>query len=189
MIRDGYVDALLSGNALAVHDIELALFGTSLGMDVRTGRPVPGGNRHHIHTISKVIAAGGIKKAVESGLLSEGIMYECIVKNVPFVLAGSIRDDGPLPEVITDVMEAKRVMKQALKGINMVIMLASMLHSIAVGNLLPSTVKTICVDTNPATVTKLVDRGSHQAIGIVTDVGLFLPELYESIKDIESNSA
>ena len=185
MIRDGYVDVLLSGNALAVHDIELALFGTSLGMDVKTGRPVPGGNRHHIHTISKVIAAGGIRKAVESGLIREGIMYECVKNNVPFVLAGSIRDDGPLPEVITDVMQAKKEMKGALKEINMVIMLASMLHSIAVGNLLPSTVKTICVDSNPATVTKLVDRGSHQAIGIVTDVGLFLPELYKSIKDIE----
>ncbi len=189
MIRDGYIDVILSGNALAVHDIEISIFGTSLGMDVRSGRPVPGGNRHHIHTISKIIAAGGIKKAVEAGIVKDGIMYECIKRSVPFVLAGSIRDDGPLPEVITDVMEAKKEMAKALKGVNMVIMLASMLHSIAVGNLLPSTVKTICVDTNPATVTKLVDRGSHQAIGIVTDVGLFLPELYESIKEIESSSA
>lgn len=185
MIRDGYVDVLLSGNALAVHDMEISIFGTSLGMDVKTGRPVPGGNRHHIHTISKIIAAGGIRNAVEKGIVKDGIMYECVRNNVPFVLAGSIRDDGPLPEVITDTMEAKKAMKQALKGVNMVIMLASMLHSIAVGNLLPSTVKTICVDANPSTVTKLVDRGSHQAIGIVTDVGLFLPELYDNIKEVE----
>ncbi|RLI70534.1 TIGR00300 family protein, partial [Archaeoglobales archaeon] len=185
MIRDGYVDLLLSGNAVAVHDIELSIFGTSLGMDIRSGKPVPGGNRHHLYTISKVIAAGGIKKAVEAGIIKDGIMYECIKNNVPFVLAGSIRDDGPLPEVITDVMEAKKEMKRALKGINMVIMLATMLHSIAVGNLLPSTVKTICVDINPATVTKLIDRGTAQAIGIVTDVGLFVPLLYEKLKEIE----
>jgi len=185
MVRDGYVDVLLSGNALAVHDIEMSLFGTSLGMDIKTGRPVPGGNRHHIHAISKIISAGGIKEAVERGMIKEGIMYECIKRGVPFVLAGSIRDDGPLPEVITDTMAAKKAMKDALKGVEMVIMLASMLHSIAVGNLLPSTVKTICVDANPSTVTKLVDRGSHQAIGIVTDVGLFLPELYEKIKEVE----
>ncbi len=185
MIRDGYVDLLLSGNALAVHDIEISLFGTSLGMDIKTGKPVPGGNRHHLYTISKVIAAGGIKAAVEKGIVKDGIMYECVKNNVPFILAGSIRDDGPLPEVITDVMVAKSEMKKALRGIDMVIMLATMLHSIAVGNLLPSTVKTICVDANPATVTKLMDRGTHQAIGIVTDVGLFLPLLYEKIKEYE----
>lgn len=188
MIRDGYVDVLLSGNALAVHDIEISIFGTSLGMDIKTGRPVPGGNRHHIHTISKIISAGGIKQAVEKGIVKDGIMYECVKKNIPFILAGSIRDDGPLPEVITDTMKAKIEMKKALKGVDMVIMLASMLHSIAVGNLLPSTVKTICVDANPSTVTKLVDRGSHQAIGIVTDVGLFLPELYEHIKNLEKEN-
>ena len=184
MIRDGYVDLLLSGNAVAVHDIELSIFGTSLGMDIRSGKPVPGGNRHHLYTISKVIAAGGIKRAVELGIAKDGIMYECVKNNVPFVLAGSIRDDGPLPEVITDVMEAKREMKRALKGIDMVIMLATMLHSIAVGNLLPSTVKTICVDINPATVTKLIDRGTAQAIGIVTDVGLFVPLLYEKLREL-----
>ncbi|MEM1578159.1 MAG: TIGR00300 family protein [Archaeoglobaceae archaeon] len=184
MIRDGFVDLLLSGNALAVHDIEISLFGTSLGMDVKTGKPVPGGNRHHLYTISKIIAAGGIRKAVEKGIVKDGIMFECIRKNVPFILAGSIRDDGPLPEVITDVMVAKREMKRALQGIDMVLMFATTLHSIAVGNLLPSWVKTICVDTNPATVMKLIDRGTHQAIGIVTDIGLFLPILYEKIKEI-----
>jgi lysine-ketoglutarate reductase/saccharopine dehydrogenase-like protein (TIGR00300 family) len=183
MIRDGYVDLLLSGNALAVHDIELSIFGTSLGMDIKTGRPVPGGNRHHLYTISKVIAAGGIKKAVEKGIVKDGIMYECIRRDVPFILAGSIRDDGPLPEVITDVMEAKKAMREALQEIDMVIMLATMLHSIAVGNLLPSTVKTICVDINPATVTKLMDRGTAQAIGVVTDVGLFVPQLYEKLRE------
>jgi lysine-ketoglutarate reductase/saccharopine dehydrogenase-like protein (TIGR00300 family) len=185
MIRDGYVDLLLSGNAVAVHDIELSLFGTSLGMDIKTGKPVPGGNRHHLYTISKVIAAGGIRKAVEIGMVKDGIMYECVRKGIPFILAGSIRDDGPLPEVITDVMEAKRVMKEALRGIDMVIMLATMLHSIAAGNLLSSTVKTICVDVNPATVTKLMDRGTAQAIGVVTDVGLFVPELYKKLRKRE----
>ena len=184
MIREGYVDLLLSGNALAVHDIEASLFGTSLGMDLHTGRPVPGGNRHHLYTISKIIAAGGIKKAVELGIVKDGIMYECVKNNVPFILAGSIRDDGPLPEVITDVMEAKKAMKEALRGIDMVLMLATTLHSIAVGNLLPSTVKTICVDINPATVTKLMDRGTAQAIGVVTDVGLFLPKLYEKLREL-----
>lgn len=186
LIRDGYVDLLLSGNALAVHDIEISIFGTSLGMDICKGRPVPGGNRHHLYTISKVIAAGGIAKAIEKGIIKDGIMYECVKNNVPFILAGSIRDDGPLPEVITDVMEAKKKMKEALRGIDMVIMLATMLHSIAVGNLLPSYVKTICVDMNPATVTKLMDRGTHQAIGVVTDVGLFLPLLYQKIKELEA---
>ncbi len=185
MIRDGYVDLLLSGNALAVHDIEISLFGTSLGMDIKTGRPVPGGNRHHLYTISRIIAAGGIKAAVEKGIVKDGIMYECVKRGIPFILAGSIRDDGPLPEVITDVMVAKKEMKKALRGVNMVLMLATMLHSIAVGNLLPSTVKTVCVDVNPATVTKLMDRGTHQAIGVVTDVGLFLPLLYRKIKEFE----
>jgi len=183
MIRDGFVDLLLSGNALAVHDLELSIFGTSLGMDIETGKPVPGGNRHHLRTISKIISVGGINKAVEMGIVKDGIMYECVKNNVPFVLAGSIRDDGPLPEVITDVMEAKKVMKRALKDIDMVIMLSTMLHSIAVGNLLPSTVKTICVDINPATVTKLIDRGTAQAIGVVTDVGLFVPQLYQKLKE------
>lgn len=187
IIRDGFVDLLLSGNALAVHDIEISIFGTSLGMDIKTGRPVPGGNRHHLYTISKIIAAGGIKGAVEKGVVREGIMFECIRKKIPFILAGSIRDDGPLPEVITDVMVAKSEMKKALKSIDMVLMLATTLHSIAVGNLLPSWVKTICVDTNPATVMKLMDRGTHQAIGIVTDVGLFLPLLYEKMRAISQS--
>ncbi|MEM0089365.1 MAG: TIGR00300 family protein [Archaeoglobaceae archaeon] len=182
MIRDGFVDLLLSGNALAVHDIEISIFGTSLGMDIKTGKPVPGGNRHHLYTISRIIAVGGIRKAVEMGIVKDGIMFECVRRNVPFILAGSIRDDGPLPEVITDVMIAKSEMKKALKDIDLVLMLATTLHSIAVGNLLPSWVKTICVDTNPATVMKLIDRGTQQAIGVVTDVGLFLPILYEKIR-------
>ncbi len=188
MIRDGFIDLLLSGNALAVHDIEVSLFGTSLGMDIKTGKPVPGGNRHHLYTISKVIAAGGIRSAVEKGIVKDGIMYECVKKGTPFILAGSIRDDGPLPEVITDVMVAKAEMKKALEGIDMVLMLATTLHSIAVGNLLPSWVKTICVDSNPATVMKLMDRGTHQAIGIVTDVGLFLPLLYEKLRKFSKSS-
>ncbi|MCS7119215.1 MAG: TIGR00300 family protein [Archaeoglobaceae archaeon] len=184
LIRDGFVDLLLSGNALAVHDIEISIFGTSLGMDIKSGKPVPGGNRHHLYTISKIIAVGGIKNAVEKGMVRDGIMFECIRKRIPFILAGSIRDDGPLPEVITDVMIAKAEMKKALEGIDMVLMLATTLHSIAVGNLLPSWVKTICIDTNPATVMKLIDRGTYQAIGVVTDVGLFLPTLYAKVKEI-----
>ncbi|MFO7968035.1 MAG: TIGR00300 family protein [Archaeoglobaceae archaeon] len=185
MIREGYIDLMLTGNALAVHDIELSIFHTSLGMDIKTGRPVPRGNRHHIYTVSKIIGIGSIKKAIEDGIITDGIMYECYQTGTPFILAGSIRDDGPLPEVITDVMEAKREMKKALKDMDMVIMCASMLHSIAIGNLLPSTVKTICVDMNPATVTKLMDRGSAQAIGVVSDVGLFVPQLYQKLKEKE----
>jgi lysine-ketoglutarate reductase/saccharopine dehydrogenase-like protein (TIGR00300 family) len=174
LIRGGYVQALLGGNAVGVHDIEAALFNTSLGMDLRTGRPVDGGHRNHMAAINAVRAAGGIKEAVHSGLVKSGVMYECVVNNVPFVLAGSLRDDGPLPEVIMDLYEAQAAYGRALEGAELVLMLASMLHSIAVGNMLPSSATTVCVDINPAVVTKLNDRGSGQALGIVTDVGLFL---------------
>lgn len=182
MIRMGYVDLLLGGNALAVHDIECAMFGTSLGMDVKKGEPVPGGHRNHLYAISEIIACGSIRNAVRKGIVKSGIMYECVKHRIPFILAGSIRDDGPLPEVITDVMRAQREMKRALRGIQMVIMLATMLHSIAVGNKLSSSVKTVCVDINPAAITKLMDRGTAQAIGIVTDVGTFLPALVRELR-------
>ncbi|MFQ6051963.1 MAG: TIGR00300 family protein [Candidatus Hydrothermarchaeota archaeon] len=184
LIRKGYVDVLLSGNALAVHDIECALFGTSLGMDITHGRPSPGGHRHHILAINTIMKAGSIKNAIEQNILKKGIMYECVKNNVPFILAGSIRDDGPLPEVITDVMEAQDVMREHLRDVSMVVMMASMLHSIAVGNLLRSHVKTVCVDINPATVTKLTDRGTAHALGVVTDVGVFLPLLTTELEKL-----
>ncbi|EHP89172.1 LOR/SDH bifunctional protein conserved domain protein [Methanotorris formicicus Mc-S-70] len=187
LIKMGYVQALFSGNALATHDIEWALYGTSLGVNIETGKPVSGGHRHHLYAINTIMKAGSIKEAVEKGILKKGIMYECIKNNIPYVLAGSIRDDGPLPDVITDVVEAQDKMREMLKGKKMVLMLSTMLHSIATGNLLPSYVKTICVDINPATVTKLMDRGTSQAIGVVTDVGVFLPMLVEELERLEEN--
>ncbi|WP_457611671.1 ornithine cyclodeaminase, nickel-pincer nucleotide-dependent [Methanocaldococcus sp.] len=186
LIKMGYVQALFSGNALATHDIELSLYGTSLGVDVKTGKSVPGGHSHHLRAINTIMREGSIKNAVENGVLKEGIMYECIKNNVPYVLAGSIRDDGPLPDVITDVVEAQEKMRELLKGKDMVLMLSTMLHSIATGNLLPSWVKTVCVDISPAVVTKLMDRGTSQAIGVVTDIGVFLPMLVEELERLEN---
>jgi lysine-ketoglutarate reductase/saccharopine dehydrogenase-like protein (TIGR00300 family) len=174
LIRKGHVSALLAGNALAVHDIEQALFGTSLGIDTATGVPVREGHKNHMRAINAVNRAGGIAAAVRSRVLKSGIMYECVKHRVPFVLAGSLRDDGPLPETITDMNAAQDAYARRLKGADTVLMLSSMLHSIATGNMLPSWVKTICVDINPTVVTKLMDRGSAQALGVVTDVGLFL---------------
>jgi lysine-ketoglutarate reductase/saccharopine dehydrogenase-like protein (TIGR00300 family) len=181
MIKEGIIDVVFAGNALATHDIENALYGTSLGVCVNTGEIVTRGHRHHIYAINQINQAGSIKKAVEKGVLKKGIMYECVKNDVPFVLSGSIRDDGPLPDVITDVIEAQDEMRKHIKGVDMVIMIATMLHSIAMGNILPSEVKSICVDINPATVTKLSDRGSAQVVGIVTDVGAFMPMLYQEI--------
>ena len=182
IIREGYINVLFAGNALATHDIEYNLFGTSLGMNLDTGTIAVGGHKNHITAISEVIRAGSIKKAVETGLIKKGIMYECVKNNIPFILAGSIRDDGPLPDVITDVMVAQEEMRKNLRGLDMVIMIGTLLHSIAVGNCLPSYVKTICVDINPASVTKLNDRGSSQAIGVVSDAGAFLPLLAKYLK-------
>ncbi len=174
LIRKGYVDVLLSGNALAVHDIENALFGTSLGVDLEKGLPIHEGHKHHMKAINTIIRAGGIAKAVETGVLKSGVMYECIKNKTPFVLAGSIRDDGPLPETEMDLITAQNQYSEAIKDAGLVLCLSSMLHSIGVGNMLPGWVTTVCVDINPAVVTKLSDRGSAQALGIVTDVGLFL---------------
>jgi lysine-ketoglutarate reductase/saccharopine dehydrogenase-like protein (TIGR00300 family) len=185
IIRRGYVDALLAGNALAVHDIERDLYGTSLGLDIKTAELVSGGHKNHLYAISQVVRCGSITAAVRQGLVKSGIMYESVVNNVPFVLAGSIRDDGPLPEVITDIMVAQDAMRELLKGVDLVLMMATMLHSIAVGNMLPSYVKTICVDIDPSTVTKLIDRGTAQAIGVVTDVGTFLPALASELEVID----
>jgi len=182
MIKEGFVDIIFAGNALATHDIESALYGTSLGMCVKTGEAVRRGHKHHIYAINEINKAGSIKEAVENGVLKKGIMYECIKNDVPFVLAGSIRDDGPLPDVITDAIDAQEEMRKYVQDVDMVIMISTMLHSIATGNILPSHVKSICVDINPATVTKLSDRGSAQVVGIVTDVGTFLPMLYNELK-------
>jgi lysine-ketoglutarate reductase/saccharopine dehydrogenase-like protein (TIGR00300 family) len=186
MIRAGYIDVLFAGNALATHDIESNLFGTSLGMNVKTGTLVTGGHKHHICAISEIMRAGSIKNAVDQGIVTGGIMYECVKKGVPFVLAGSIRDDGPLPDVITDVVQAQDAMRRHIHGIGMVLMVGTLLHSIAVGNCLPSYVKTVCVDINPASVTKLMDRGTTQAIGVVSDAGTFLPLLCEQLKEQKS---
>jgi lysine-ketoglutarate reductase/saccharopine dehydrogenase-like protein (TIGR00300 family) len=188
MIREGFIDVLFAGNALATHDIENALYGTSLGMCVKTGEAVTRGHRHHIYAINQINQAGSIKEAVEQGVLKEGIMYECIKSNIPFVLAGSIRDDGPLPDVITDIIEAQDEMRKYVHDVDLVIMIATMLHSIATGNILPSQVKSICVDINPATVTKLSDRGSAQVVGIVTDVGAFMPMLYNEIQSMDTSN-
>ncbi len=174
LIRDHWVDAVLSGNALGVHDIESALFGTSLGIRLADGRQAEHGHRNHMRAINAINHAGGIKGAVESGRLQSGVMYECVKNNVPFVLAGSLRDDGPLPETITDMNAAQDAYAATLKNAGLVICLGSMLHSIATGNMLPSWVKIVCVDINPAVATKVSDRGTGQAVGVVTDVGLFL---------------
>jgi lysine-ketoglutarate reductase/saccharopine dehydrogenase-like protein (TIGR00300 family) len=182
LIRLGYVSVLLSGNALAVHDIEVALSGTSLGIDLSSGHPVEHGHRNHMRAINTVRRAGGIAKAVERGVLTSGVMHACHAHGVPYILAGSIRDDGPLPETMMDLIEAQDAYGRALAGVEVVVMLSSMLHSIGVGNMLPSWVKVICVDINPAVVTKLSDRGSTQTIGVVTDVGLFLHQLAEQLK-------
>lgn len=183
LIRLGYVDVLLSGNALAVHDIEVALSGTSLGIDLSSGHPVEHGHRNHMRAINAVRRAGGIARAVDTGVLTSGLMHACHTHGVKYILAGSIRDDGPLPETMMDLVEAQDAYSKALDGVEVVVMLSSMLHSIGVGNMLPSWVKVICVDINPAVVTKLSDRGSTQTIGVVTDVGLFLHQLAEQLKN------
>ncbi len=181
LIRRDYIQVIFGGNAIITHDIESALFGTSLGVDLQSGEQVEGGHRNHLRAINTIRALGSIEKAIETGLLKEGIIYEVIKHNVTMVLAGSIRDDGPMPGVINEMQEAQRRMRQALPGVEMAVMVASMLHAIATGNLLPATVRTVVVDINPAVVTKLADRGSFQAAGLVTDAELFLRELAEAL--------
>ena len=183
LIREGYIDVILAGNALATHDIESNLFGTSLGIEVETGKIVAHGHTHHMRAINRINHSGSIQKAVDDGTLTGGIMYECVKNDVPYVLAGSIRDDGPLPDVITDTAEAQNLMRKYAQEVDMVLMISTMLHSIAMGNLLPSRVKSICVDINPSTVTKLSDRGSAQVLGIVTDIGTFMPLLYNALHE------
>ncbi|MFQ5781598.1 MAG: TIGR00300 family protein [Nitrosopumilus sp.] len=182
LIKSGYIDGVLAGNALAVHDIEYATLGTSLGMNVHDATLAYHGHRNHMDTINAVFKAGSIANMVRTKKLTKGIMYECVKNKIPFVLAGSIRDDGPLPDVITDVAQAQREYKKVLKDASMVIMISTMLHSIATGNMLPANVKVIVVDINQPTVTKLMDRGTWQALGIVSDVGAFLPMVVQQIR-------
>ncbi len=182
LIHGGWVQAVLAGNALGVHDIEAALLGTSLGVRQSDGRQEEHGHRNHMRAINAIYHAGGIAKAVESGKLTSGVMYECVKAGIPFVLAGSLRDDGPLPDTITDMNRAQDAYAEQLKGAGVVLCLGSMLHSIATGNMLPSWVKLVCVDINPAVATKVSDRGTGQAVGVVTDVGLFLDLLAKSLE-------
>jgi lysine-ketoglutarate reductase/saccharopine dehydrogenase-like protein (TIGR00300 family) len=177
LILDGWIDVLFAGNALAAHDIEAAMMGTSLGVDLGEGVPVPHGHTHHLRAINRVRRAGSIAAAVEQGLIPRGVMRACVSKPIPFVLCGSIRDDGPLPEVITDVVKGQDAMREHIPGVSVAILCATTLHSVATGNILPAVVKTFCVDSDADTVIKLTDRGTHQAIGIVTDVEFFLKEL------------
>ena len=177
LVEAGYVDVLFAGNALATHDIEASLYGTSLGVDLAKGKGVEHGHEHHIRAINQVRKAGSIAAAVEQGVLTSGVMHAMVTHRKRFVLVGSVRDDGPLPDVHTDVIVGQRAMRAELPGVGFAIMVATMLHSIATGNILPASIPLVCVDINPATVTKLSDRGSAQAVGIVTDIGLFLEGL------------
>lgn len=186
LVRDGYINRLFAGNALATHDIEQSFFGTSLGVHLEQGDLAEAGHEHHLRAINRVRRAGSIRAAVESGQLTSGIMYECVKNNVDFLLAGSIRDDGPLPDVITDVLEAQRQMRQKIRDVSFCLMIATTLHSIAVGNLLPVWVKVVCVDINPSTVIKLNDRGSFQTVGLVTDVEPFLRALVQELDSLEN---
>jgi lysine-ketoglutarate reductase/saccharopine dehydrogenase-like protein (TIGR00300 family) len=185
LIRGGYVDVLFAGNALATHDIEQALFGTSLGVHMERGDFAEAGHEHHLRAINRIRRAGGIKAAVDSGLLTSGVMFECIRHNVDYLLAGSIRDDGPLPEVLTDSLEAQRQMRERIHDVTFCLMIATTLHSIAVGNLLPAWVKVVCVDINPSTIIKLSDRGSFQTVGLVTDVEPFLRAVVAELETLE----
>ena len=182
LVKSGYVSVFFGGNAVATHDIESALYGTSLGITMDGGRPAAGGHEHHLRAINTIRGCGGIREAVEQGVLTSGLMHTLVTTGTPYVLAGSIRDDGPLPDVITDVLDAQKTMRAHCQEAGACIMLSTMLHSIATGNMLPARVTTVCVDINPAVVTKLADRGSFQTIGIVTDVGLFLEMLADEVE-------
>ncbi|AFZ11747.1 hypothetical protein Cri9333_0830 [Crinalium epipsammum PCC 9333] len=186
LIREGYVQALLGGNAIAVHDIEQSMMGTSLGVDMKRGVAVQGGHRHHLKVINTVRRCGSIAAAVEQGIITHGVLYECVHAGIPFSLAGSIRDDGPLPDTQMDLIKAQEDYSRLITGADMILMLSSMLHSIGVGNMTPSGVKMVCVDINPAVVTKLSDRGSVESVGVVTDVGLFLSLLVQQLDKLTS---
>jgi lysine-ketoglutarate reductase/saccharopine dehydrogenase-like protein (TIGR00300 family) len=182
LVERGWIDVLFAGNALAAHDIEANMLGTSLGVDLRTGGGSPHGHTHHLRAINRVRRAGSIANAVEQGLITGGVMHTCVKKGVPYVLCGSIRDDGPLPDVITDNVAAQDEMRRHIQGVGVCLMVATTLHSVATGNILPATVKTYCVDSDADTVIKLTDRGTHQAIGLVTDCEFFLKELASNLR-------
>jgi lysine-ketoglutarate reductase/saccharopine dehydrogenase-like protein (TIGR00300 family) len=181
LVREGWIDVLFAGNGFAAHDLESNVMGTSLGVSVKEGTPAEGGHSNHLRVINEIRRYGSIAAAVDAGYIDGGVMYECVRAGVPFVLGGSVRDDGPLPDVYSDVVQGADAMRYLLPGVGVALMLASTLHAIATGNLLPAWVETYCVDINPAVVTKLSDRGSHQALGIVTDVGLFASGLVEHL--------
>jgi hypothetical protein len=185
LIRGGYVDKLFAGNALATHDIEQSLFGTSLGVHLADASIAEAGHEHHLRAINRIRRCGSIRSAVDQGVLTSGIMFECVKNDVDFLLAGSIRDDGPLPDVVTDVLDAQREMRARIRDVTFCLMIATMLHSVAVGNLLPAWVKVICIDINPSTVIKLSDRGSFQTLGLVTDVEPFLRALVQEVEALE----
>ncbi len=186
LIREGYIHELFAGNALATHDIEQSLFGTSLGVNISEGTIVDAGHEHHLRAINRIRREGSIARAVERGVLTSGIMHDCVRHGVDFHLSGSIRDDGPLPDVVTDALECQRIMRAAVRDVTFCLMIATTLHSIAVGNLLPAEVKVVCVDINPSTVIKLNDRGSFQTVGLVTDVEPFLRALLSEVKRLEA---
>jgi lysine-ketoglutarate reductase/saccharopine dehydrogenase-like protein (TIGR00300 family) len=185
LIREGYVHALLGGNAIAVHDIEQSMMGTSLGVDMKRGVSVRGGHRHHLKVINTIRRCGSIAQAVEQEVLTSGVLYECVRNGIPFSLAGSIRDDGPLPDTQMDLLAAQMDYARLIQGADLILMLSSMLHSIGVGNMTPAGVKMVCVDINPAVVTKLSDRGSVESVGVVTDVGLFLSLMVQQLSKLD----
>lgn len=189
LIRRGYVHKLFAGNALAAHDIEQAMFGTSLGVHLADASLAEAGHEHHLRAINRIRRSGSIKNAVDSGVLTSGIMYECVKHGVGFLLAGSIRDDGPLPDVITDAIDAQNQMRAGVRDVSFCLMIATMLHSVAVGNLLPAWVKVVCIDINPSTVIKLSDRGSFQTVGLVTDVEPFLRALVQEVDALEGTAS
>jgi lysine-ketoglutarate reductase/saccharopine dehydrogenase-like protein (TIGR00300 family) len=186
LIRRGYIHKLFAGNALATHDIEQSLYGTSLGIHLEDASAADAGHEHHLRAINRIRRCGSIRAAVDEGVLTSGIMYECVKHSVDFLLAGSIRDDGPLPDVVTDVLEAQTQMRSRIRDVTYCLMIATMLHSVAVGNLLPAWIKVVCIDINPSTVIKLSDRGSFQTVGLVTDVEPFLRALVQEIDVLES---
>ncbi|MDF2691856.1 MAG: bifunctional enzyme conserved domain protein [Labilithrix sp.] len=185
LIRDGWIDVLFAGNALAAHDIEASMFGTSLGIELARGQNVPHGHQHHLRAINRVRRVGSIAAAVRDGLVTSGVMHACVTKPIPFVLCGSIRDDGPLPDVITDAVAAADAMRGQVENVGVAIVVATTLHGVATGNMLPASVFTFSVDTSADSVIKLVDRGTHQAVGIVTDCEYFLSELGRALKEPE----
>ncbi|MDD3942405.1 MAG: TIGR00300 family protein [Sphaerochaetaceae bacterium] len=182
LVKGGYVNAFLGGNAIAVHDLEIQFYGTSLGVDLKTGKVAEHGHSHHMRSINRIYGCSSMREAVRQGVLKTGLMHEIIKAGIPYCLAGSIRDDGPLPETVTDMIQAQQRYAEIIEGADLIIMLSTMLHSIGVGNMAPSWVKMVCIDINPAVVTKLADRGSSQTIGIVSDVGFFLRALAERLE-------